>query len=47
MQITEILCEVAVKERLSLKKHKSKEKAVGLNIQEYISAIHTREKKTS
>jgi len=47
MQITEILCEVAVKERLSLEKHKAKEKAVGLNIQEYISAIHTREKKTS
>ena len=37
----------ALTERLSLEKHKAKEKAVGLNIQEYISAIHTREKKTS
>ena len=46
-QIIEQVREVAVKERLSLEKHKAKEKAVGLNIQEYISAIHTREKKTS
>jgi len=39
--------EVGIKERLSLEKHKAKEKAVGLNIQEYISAIHRRKEKAS
>ena len=43
--ILEQLKEVGIKERLSLEKHKAKEKAVGLNIQEHISAIHLRKEK--
>ena len=45
--ILEQVKEVGIKERLSLEKHKAKEKAVGLNIQEHISAIHRRKEKAS